>query len=217
MLRGNETWTEKDKHLINLKTTRNNLGKLIKYKILILQDNYINYMVAASNVKPSISRNLPKNKGLWTECKNEEMQLSENEALWLAKKNKKTTTTKTIEMFKNQSGAAIFISNFEVARETGFRCCADRIALWGSFDDEFWSSKFLSVWYFFENTLVQINSKLNSKSHDNSTYTNTVFWQKSLHYRLRYKQKNTSHCRFRPSRRQQLAGSYLYPIFLCAG
>ena len=150
MLRGNETWTEKDKHLINLKTTRNNLGKLIKYKILILQDNYINYMVAASNVKPSISRNLRKNKGLWTECKNEEMQLSENEALWLAKKNKKTTTTKTIEMFKNQSGAAIFISNFEVARETGFRCCADRIALWGCFDDEFSSSKFLSVWYFFE-------------------------------------------------------------------
>ena len=33
MLRGNETWTEKDKHLINVKTTRNNLGKLIKYKI----------------------------------------------------------------------------------------------------------------------------------------------------------------------------------------
>ena len=42
---------------------------------------------------------------------------------------------------------------------------------------------------FLRNTLVQINSKLNSKSHDNSTYTNTVFWQKSLHYRLRYKQK----------------------------
>ena len=37
MLRGNETWTEKDKHLINVKTTRNNLAKLIKYKILILQ------------------------------------------------------------------------------------------------------------------------------------------------------------------------------------
>ena len=50
---------------------------------------------------------------------------------------KKTTTTKIIEMFKNQSGAAIFISNFGVAGETGFRCCADRIALWGCFDDEF--------------------------------------------------------------------------------
>ena len=37
MLRGNETWTEKDKHQINVKTTRNNLEKLIKYKILILQ------------------------------------------------------------------------------------------------------------------------------------------------------------------------------------
>ena len=37
MLRGNETWTEKDKHQINVKTTRNNLGKLVKYKILILQ------------------------------------------------------------------------------------------------------------------------------------------------------------------------------------
>ena len=37
MLRGNETWTEKDKHLINVKTTRNNVGKRIKYKILILQ------------------------------------------------------------------------------------------------------------------------------------------------------------------------------------
>ena len=57
-------------------------------------------------------------------------------------------------MFKNQSGAAIFISNFEVARETGFRCCADRI---GPFDT------------FLRNTLVQINSKLNWKSHDNST------------------------------------------------
>ena len=56
-------------------------GYLIK-----IQDNY---MVAARNVKPSISRNLRKNKGLWTECKNEEMQLSENEALWLAKKKKK--------------------------------------------------------------------------------------------------------------------------------
>ena len=44
---------------------------------------------------------------------------------------------------------------------------------------------------FLRNTLVQINSKLNSNSHDNSTYTNTVFWQKSLHYRLRYKQKQT--------------------------
>ena len=42
---------------------------------------------------------------------------------------------------------------------------------------------------FLRNTLVQINSKLNSKSHDNSIYTNTVFWQKRLHYRLRYKQK----------------------------
>ena len=38
---------------------------------------------------------------------------------------------KTIEVFKNQSGAAILIGNFEVARETGFKCCADRIALWG--------------------------------------------------------------------------------------
>ena len=37
MFRGNETWSEKDKHLINVKTTRNNLGKLINYKILILQ------------------------------------------------------------------------------------------------------------------------------------------------------------------------------------
>ena len=37
MFRGKETWSEKDKHLINVKTTRNNLGKLIKYKILILQ------------------------------------------------------------------------------------------------------------------------------------------------------------------------------------
>ena len=44
---------------------------------------------------------------------------------------------------------------------------------------------------FLRNTLVQINSKLNSKSHDNSTYTNTVFWQKRLHYRLQYKQKQT--------------------------
>ena len=96
MLRGNETWTEKDKHLINLKTTTNNLGKLIKYKILILQDNYINYMVAASNVKPSISRNLRKNKGLWTECKNEEMQLSENEALWLAKKNNNNKNNRNV-------------------------------------------------------------------------------------------------------------------------
>ena len=115
-------------------------------------DRNLTYVVAARNVKRSISMNLWKNKWLWTESKNEEMQLSENEALWLAKKkNKKTTTTtKTIEMFKNQSGAAIFISNFEVARETGFRCCADRIALWGCFDDEFWSSKLLSVWYFFE-------------------------------------------------------------------
>ena len=112
-------------------------------------------MVAARNVKPSISRNLRKNKGLWTECKNEEMQLSENEALWLAKKktknnNNNNNNNNKMEMFKNQSGAAIFISNFEVARETGFRCCADRIALWGCFDDDFWSSKLLSVWYFFE-------------------------------------------------------------------
>ena len=44
---------------------------------------------------------------------------------------------KTIEMFKNQSGAAILIGNFEVARETGFKYCADRIALWGCFEDEF--------------------------------------------------------------------------------
>ena len=57
---------------------------------------------------------------------------------------------KTIEMFKNQSGAAILIGNFEVARETGFKYCADRIALWGCFEDEFWCSKFLPVWYFFE-------------------------------------------------------------------
>ena len=42
---------------------------------------------------------------------------------------------KPIEMFKNQSGAAILIGNF--ARETGFKCCADRIALWGCFVDEF--------------------------------------------------------------------------------
>ena len=112
-------------------------------------------MVAARNVKRSISMNLRTNKWLWTESKNEEMQLSENEALWLAKKkNKKKQQQQQqqqkMEMFKNQSGAAIFISNFEVARETGFRCCADRIALWGCFDDEFWSSKLLSVWYFFE-------------------------------------------------------------------
>ena len=45
-------------------------------------------MVAARNVKRSISMNLRKNKWLWTESKNEEMQLSENEALWLAKKKK---------------------------------------------------------------------------------------------------------------------------------
>ena len=44
---------------------------------------------------------------------------------------------KTIEMFKNQLGATIFIGNFEVALETGFKCCADRIALWGCFEDEF--------------------------------------------------------------------------------
>ena len=111
MLRGNETWTEKDKHLINVKTTRNNLGKLIKYKILILQsirpidsdwliaimqtsglmllsfvprgrvsgfivfgvyvgggrresrfDRNLTYVVAARNVKRSISMNLRKNK-----------------------------------------------------------------------------------------------------------------------------------------------------------
>ena len=31
MFRGNETWSEKDKHLINVKTSRNNLGKLIKF------------------------------------------------------------------------------------------------------------------------------------------------------------------------------------------
>ena len=49
-----------------------------KVDLIEIQDNY---MVAARNVKPSISRNLRKNKGLWTECKNEEMQLSENEAL----------------------------------------------------------------------------------------------------------------------------------------
>ena len=54
-----------------------------KVDLLEIQDNY---MVAARNVKPSISRNLRKNKGLWTEWKNEEMQLSENETLWLAKK-----------------------------------------------------------------------------------------------------------------------------------
>ena len=111
-------------------------------------------MVAARNVKRSISMNLRTNKWLWTESKNEEMQLSENEALWLAKKKnkkkKQQQQQQKMEMFKNQSGAAIFISNFEVARETGFRCCADRIALWGCFDDEFWSSKLLSVWYFFE-------------------------------------------------------------------
>ena len=71
---------------------------------------------------------------------------------------------------------------------------------------------------FLRKTIVQINSKLNSKSYDNSTYTNTVLWQKSFHYRSTIQtKKNTSNCRFRPSRRQQLAGSYLYPIFLCAG
>ena len=37
MFNGNETWTEKDKRIINVKTTRNNLGKLIKYNICILQ------------------------------------------------------------------------------------------------------------------------------------------------------------------------------------
>ena len=68
---------------------------------------------------------------------------------WQKKKQQQQQQQK-MKMFKNQSGAAIFISNFEVARETGFRCCADRIALWGCFDDEFSSSKFLSVWYFFE-------------------------------------------------------------------
>ena len=150
MLRGNETWTEKDKHLINLKTTRNNLGKLIKYKILILQDNYINYMVAARNVKPSISRNLRKIRDCEPSAKTRKCNYQRMKHCDWQKQQKKTTTTKTIEMFKNQSGAAIFISNFEVARETGFRCCADRIALWGCFDDEFWSSKLLSVWYFFE-------------------------------------------------------------------
>ena len=36
MFNGNETWTEKDKRIINVKTTRNNLGKLIKYNISIL-------------------------------------------------------------------------------------------------------------------------------------------------------------------------------------
>ena len=35
---------------------------------------------------------------------------------------------------------------------------------------------------FLKKTLVQINSKLNSKSYENSTYTNTVLWPKSLHY-----------------------------------
>ena len=50
---------------------------------------------------------------------------------------------KTIELFNNQSGAAILIGNFEVARKTGFRCCVKRIALWGCFEDEFWSMNFL--------------------------------------------------------------------------
>ena len=45
----------------------------------------------------------------------------------------------------------IFIGHFEVARETGFRCCVDRIALWGCFVDEFWSGEFLPVWYFLKN------------------------------------------------------------------
>ena len=44
---------------------------------------------------------------------------------------------KTIELFNNQSGAAIFFGNFEVARKTGFRCCVKRIALWGCFVAEF--------------------------------------------------------------------------------
>ena len=44
----------------------------------------------------------------------------------------------------------ILIGHFEVACETGVRCCVDRIALWGCFEDEFWSTKFLPVWYFFE-------------------------------------------------------------------
>ena len=57
---------------------------------------------------------------------------------------------KTIELLNNQSGAANFIGHFEVARETGFRCCVDRISLWGCFVDEFWSSEFLPVWYFLE-------------------------------------------------------------------
>ena len=36
MFNGNETWTEKDKRIINVKTTRNNLGKLIKCNISVL-------------------------------------------------------------------------------------------------------------------------------------------------------------------------------------
>ena len=85
---------------------------------------------------------------------------------------------KTIEMFKNQLGAAIFIGNFEVARETGFKCCADRIAL--------------------NCTLMQINSKLNLKSYDN-LYRHCRLTEK---FALPFtKKKITSNCRFRPSRR----------------
>ena len=76
----------------------------------------------------------------------------------------------------------IFIGHFEVARETGFRGCVDRIALWGCFVDEFWSSEFLPFWYFLEKHNRANKLKIKLEVVDRTTYTNTVYWQKGLHY-----------------------------------
>ena len=75
---------------------------------------------------------------------------------------------------------------------------------------------FCSFDTFSRNTLMQINSKLNSKSYDN-LYKHCLLAEKFALPLTIPKKKFTSNCRFRPSRRQQLAGSYLHPIFLCAG
>ena len=240
MLRGNETWTEKDKHLINVKTTRNNVGKLIKYKILILQsirlidsdwliaimqtsglmllsfvprgrvsgfivcgvyvgggrreirfDRNPRYMVAARNVKRSISMNLRTNKWLWTESKNEEMQLSENEALWLAKKKTKNNNNnnKKWKCLRTNQVPQSLLATLRLHVRLGSGVVPIELHCGDVLMTNFDPVNFCPFDTFLRNTLVQINSKLNSKSHDNSTYTNTVFWQKSLHYRLRYKQK----------------------------
>ena len=61
----------------------------------------------------------------------------------------------TIEFWKDQSGAAIFIGNLEVAHETGFKCCADRIALWGCFEDEFDPINFCPFDTFLKNNLAK--------------------------------------------------------------